>query len=60
MGWYMWDQHELIKLQNEKIKEQQEVILQMEKLIDTQFQYIENLIAPRYNIPQESPIYKSI
>ena len=22
MGWYMWDQHELIKLQNEKIKDE--------------------------------------
>ena len=58
VGWYMWDQHELIKLQNEKIEEQREIIMQMEKLIETQFQYIEKLITPSRNTPYESPIYK--
>tara|TARA_B100000214_G_C23934746_1_gene612581 strand:- start:637 stop:825 length:189 start_codon:yes stop_codon:yes gene_type:complete len=62
MGWFMWEQNELIKMQREDIKKQDEIILQMERLIDTQFQYIESYITPRYNRPQqeESPIYKSI
>ena len=62
MGWFMWEQNELIKMQREDIKKQDEIILQMERLIDTQFQYIEKFVNPRYNRPQEeeSPIYKSI
>jgi predicted P-loop ATPase/GTPase len=52
----------LLKVQREDIRKQDEIILQMERLIDTQFQYIESYITPRYNRPQqeESPIYKSI
>ena len=62
MGWFMWEQRQLIDEQREEIRNQDEIILQMEKLIDTQFKYIEKFVPPPtyYNPPQDSPIYKSI
>tara|TARA_B100001778_G_scaffold327410_1_gene325374 strand:+ start:448 stop:633 length:186 start_codon:yes stop_codon:yes gene_type:complete len=61
MGWFLWEQNELIAMQREEIRKKDEVIIQMDKLIETQFQYIEKFVTPRYNKPQEeSPIYKSI